>query len=58
MSRRPARCTQADIARAVRVAKAENMAVEILTDGTIRIVPPEAVDKSETRVQADEEIVL
>jgi hypothetical protein len=41
MSRRAARCTQADIARALRAAKQENspVAVEITPDGTIRLVP-------------------
>lgn len=46
MSRRPARCTQADISRALRAAAAisPDTAVEILPDGTIRIgrlAPPE-----------------
>jgi hypothetical protein len=38
MSRRPARCTQADISRAVKAA-GPGMCVEILPDGTIRIAP-------------------
>lgn len=42
MSRRPALVTQADIARALRAAGDER-AVEILPDGTIRIVPLAAV---------------
>lgn len=37
MSRRPARCTEADIRRAAKVAKEMGMAVDILPDGTIRI---------------------
>jgi dUTPase len=37
VSRRPAAVTQADIARAVRVAKKERAAVEIKPDGTILI---------------------
>ena len=56
MSRTPARCTQADITRAVRAMKKAggNMALEIRKDGTIRIVPandekskPSLVDKAE-----------
>jgi hypothetical protein len=41
MSRRPARFTQADIARAINAAKKADvqMAVEILPNGTIRLVP-------------------
>lgn len=38
MSRRPARCTQAEIARAIKAA-GPGMVVEILPDGTIRISP-------------------
>jgi hypothetical protein len=38
MSRRPARCTQADISRAIKAA-GPGMAVDILPDGTIRIAP-------------------
>lgn len=38
MSRRPARCTQADLNRAVKAA-GPGMAVEVLPDGTIRITP-------------------
>lgn len=43
MSRRPSRCTQADIRRALEAAKAsgECLAVEILPDGTIRLRPTE-----------------
>ncbi len=36
---RPAKVTQAEIARAVRVAKGAGMYVEIAPDGTIRIIP-------------------
>ena len=41
MSRRPARFTQADIARAIKAVEQANaqMTVEIAPDGTIRIVP-------------------
>ena len=41
MSRRPARVTQADIARSIRAAEqvGHGHIVEIAPDGTIRIVP-------------------
>jgi len=41
MSRRPARVTQADIARSIRAAEqvGHGHVVEIATDGTIRILP-------------------
>jgi hypothetical protein len=39
MPRTPAKVTQAEIARALRVAKAAGMTVEVRPDGTIRIVP-------------------
>lgn len=44
MSNRAARFTQADIARAIRAVEqtGAHMAVEILTDGTIRIEPEHA----------------
>lgn len=46
MSRRPARCTQADIARAINAAKQTgvSMAVEITPDGTIRLTPAPVID--------------
>jgi hypothetical protein len=42
LSRRPARCTEADIKRAVKAA-GPGMCVDILPDGTIRIAPFEAI---------------
>jgi hypothetical protein len=44
MSRRPARVTQADIARAIRAVEqtGANMVIEITADGVIRLVRPEA----------------
>ena len=54
MPRRPARVTQADIARAIRAAEQAGSArtVEVTPDGTIKLVPvepktakPEASDK-------------
>ena len=50
--RRPARATQADIRRAVSAAKqaGATMAVEVLPDGTIRLIPtvpvPETAPKA------------
>jgi hypothetical protein len=46
MTRRPARCTQADIARAINAAKQTgvSMAVEITPDGTIRLTPAPVTD--------------
>jgi hypothetical protein len=45
MSRRPARCTQADITRALKAAErhSPDMAVEVTPDGTIRIVRNPAI---------------
>jgi hypothetical protein len=37
MSRRPSRFTEADLNRAAKVAKKHGMAVEVTTDGTIRL---------------------
>lgn len=42
MSRRPARCTEADLRRAGKVAQQLGMMVEVLTDGTIRVIPIQA----------------
>lgn len=62
MSRRPARFTQADIARAIRATEqtGAHMAVEITPDGTIRVVPidhkPE--DDEKARISRGREIVL
>lgn len=39
MSRGRARFTEAELRRAAKVAAAAGMAVEILPDGTIRVVP-------------------
>ncbi len=45
MPRRPAKVTQADIARALRAIGQTGtlMAVEIASDGTIRLIPVEAL---------------
>ncbi|MGA9006744.1 MAG: hypothetical protein WB495_07585 [Xanthobacteraceae bacterium] len=62
MSRRPARVTQADVARALRAAKQEGAAgVDVLPDGTIRVLlvsPETASRESEGRVDRGAEIVL
>lgn len=49
MSRRPARCTKADIRRALEAAQAAgvDVAVEILPDGTIRLVQRENAPKQD-----------
>jgi hypothetical protein len=51
MPRRPARFTQADIARALRAAKqvGVHVAVEIALDGTIRLVPTEIEHAAELK---------
>jgi hypothetical protein len=57
MSRTPARCTQADLARSIRAAKQAGAgAVELLPDGTIRIV----LDERERAARPDpkQEVVL
>lgn len=41
MSKPTCRFTQAELARAMRVAKSEGMTVEVKPDGSIRIVPIE-----------------
>ena len=50
MPRTPARFTQTELARAMRVARAEGMTVEIRPDGSIRIVP---VDLSMRQVDSN-----
>ena len=42
MSRRPARCTQADLNRAIKAA-GPGRTVDVLPDGTIRIAPNPAI---------------
>ena len=39
MSRRPATSTKTDLKRAMDVAREHGMTVEVLPDGTLRIVP-------------------
>jgi len=62
VSRRPARVTQADVARALRAAKQEGAAgVDVLPDGTIRVLlvaPEKAADAPAHEVDRGAEIVL
>jgi hypothetical protein len=60
MSRRPARFTQADISRAIRAIQASGapMAVEIVPDGTIRIIPANAASAPPEAVPCPREIKL
>jgi hypothetical protein len=60
MSRVPARVTQADIARAIRAIAqtGARMAVEIDTDGTIRLVPVESGREAPSPVYQRPRIVL
>jgi len=59
MPRRPALVTQADLARAFRVAKAEGAVVELRPDGVIRIVPADLVRPGpQAPVEVTPEIVL
>ncbi len=60
MSRRPARCTQADIQRAIKAAAASEkpMAVEVLPDGTIRITPIPPQGSSTVPGEPKREVVL
>ncbi len=59
MSRRPARVTQADVARAIRAADqcGSQRVVEITPDGTIRIVPFTGQAEIERRSLDDEKII-
>lgn len=56
MSRTPARCTQADIARAIRAVEQVGSAsiVEVARDGTIRIIPAAMAGKNEKPELDDE----
>ena len=47
MPRTPARCTEADINRAAKVAMRHGMAVAILPDGTIRLEPLDSTKQGE-----------
>lgn len=59
MSRRPARVTQADVARAIRAADqcGSQRVVEIMPDGTIRIVPFTGQADTGRRGLDDEKII-
>jgi hypothetical protein len=61
MSRRPARFTQADIARAIRAAKQTGAgAVRVGPDGSIEILldPPSMADNPDRRVDDARELVF
>jgi predicted nucleic acid-binding protein len=58
MSRTPARFTQADLARAIRAAKAEGMIARVLPDGTIEIVEKADDHNPEKAVAASREFSL
>lgn len=58
MSRTAAKFTQADVARSIRAARQAGAGeVELRPDGTIRILLV-TVDKPETKVEEDGEVVL
>lgn len=59
MSRRPARFTQADLARAIRaIVQADaKMMVEVLPDGTMRIAPAPALAATSTRADVPERVI-
>ena len=46
MTRRPARFTQAELARAMRVALSCGMTVRVMDDGSFLLVPLEAVKEA------------
>jgi hypothetical protein len=59
MSRTPARFTQPDIARSIRAAKQAGAGVvDLLPDGTIRISLITPTDKTDVRLEPEQEIVL
>src|ERR1019366_6648153 len=60
MSRRPARCTQADIRRAIKAVEqaGASMAVEILPDGTIRLTPVSQKPEDNAVIGPQRRIVL
>jgi hypothetical protein len=60
MSRKAARFTQADIARAIKAIQqtSAHMAVEIALDGTIRIVPASARVEEPDSKGREKEIIL
>lgn len=60
MSRRPARFTEADLRRALKAAKkyGDNLAVDVLPDGTIRIAPVPPQDGQSPAPSEKRRIVL
>ena len=59
MSRTAARFTQADIARAIRAAKQAGAgSVKLVPDGTIDISLIPTTDKTDTRLEPEQEVIL
>lgn len=61
MPRRPARYTQADVARAIRAAKQAGAGtVRVMPDGTIQIdvQPTNGVGPQQNGVATDDEVIL
>lgn len=60
MSRKIARFTQAEISRVAKVAKAQGVAVEMVADGSIRILPtvPDPVRLLPPEVEEERRIVF
>ena len=60
MSRRPARCTQADLDRALKAVKKHGggMIVDVQPDGTIRISPDSAIRPAPTASVEPEGLIL
>lgn len=60
MSRKPAKVTQAEIARALRAIAQTGaaMCIEIAPDGTIRLVPVDSVADHGKQIDRTPEIVL
>lgn len=60
MGRGPASFSQADVVRALKALKQANaeMAVEIATDGTIRLMPVEAITPGKVRPRRREPVPL
>jgi hypothetical protein len=59
MSRTAAKFRQPDIARSIRAAKQAGAgSVELLPDGTIRISLISTTDKTDARLEPEQEVVL
>jgi hypothetical protein len=60
VTRKVCRFTQAEVSRVTKVAKAQGMAVELMPDGSIRIVPtvPMPVRISGSEIEEEPRIVF